>query len=83
MYPGNRAGFGLTVLPSAFTRKVKSAVVCLEGVFSCLGDILIASTTWEKRLATLVLVLTSLVAPGLPVEFAKCVSDLHHKNSLA
>ena len=40
-----RAGFGLTVLPSAFTRRVKSALGCLEGVFSWLDGILIVSTT--------------------------------------
>ena len=60
LYEFTRAGFGLTVLPSAFTRRVKSALGCLEGVFSWLDDILVASTTWEEHVATLVLVLTRL-----------------------
>ena len=68
-----RAGFGLTVLPAAFTRRVKSALGHLPGVFSWLDDILIASDTWEEHLATLTLVLTRLLAAGLSVNFAKCI----------
>ena len=68
-----RAGFGLTVLPAAFSRRVKSALGNLEGVFSWLDDILIASSTWEEHLATLTLVLTRLRAAGLSVNFAKCI----------
>ena len=73
MYKFTRADFGLTVLPSAFTRRVKSALGCLEGLFSWLDSILIASKTWEEHIATLVLVLTRLLAAGLPVKFVKCI----------
>lgn len=68
-----RAGFGLCVLPAAFTRRVKSALGHLPGVFSWLDDILIASATWEDHLATLTEVLTRLLAAGLSVNFAKCI----------
>ncbi|CAB1108851.1 unnamed protein product [Ectocarpus sp. CCAP 1310/34] len=68
-----RAGFGLTVLPAAFTRRVKSALGHLAGVFSWLDDILIASDSWEEHLATLTLVLNRLLAAGLSVNFAKCI----------
>ncbi|CAB1100578.1 unnamed protein product [Ectocarpus sp. CCAP 1310/34] len=67
-----RAGFGLTMLPAAFTRRAKSALGHLSGVFSWL-DVLIASDTWEEHLATLTLVLNRLLAAGLPVNFAKCI----------
>ena len=73
LYEFTREGFGLTVLPSAFTRRVKSALGYLEGVLSWLDDILIAITTWEEHLATLTLVLTRLLAAGLSVNFAKCI----------
>ncbi|CAB1097320.1 unnamed protein product [Ectocarpus sp. CCAP 1310/34] len=68
-----RAGFGLTVLPAAFTRRVKSALGHLLGVFSWPDDILIASDTWEEHFATLTLVLNRLLAAGLSVNFAKCI----------
>lgn len=68
-----RAGFGLTVLPAAFTRRVKTALGHLAGVFSWLDDILIASDTWEEHIATLTTVLTRLLAAGLSVNFAKCI----------
>ena len=73
LYEFTRAGFGLTVLPAAFSRRVKSALGNLDGVFSWLDDILIASATWEEHLATLVLVLNRLLAAGLSVNFAKCI----------
>ena len=50
-----------------------SALGCVEGVFSWLDAILIASTTWEEHLATLVLVLIRPLAAGLSVNFAKCI----------
>ncbi|CAB1121589.1 unnamed protein product [Ectocarpus sp. CCAP 1310/34] len=68
-----RAGFGLTVLAAAFTRRVKSAWGHLSGVFSWLDDIVIASDTWEEHVATLTLVLNRLLAAGLFVSFAKCI----------
>lgn len=68
-----RAGLGLTVLPAAFTRRVKNALGYLLGVFSWLDDILIASDTWEGRSATLTTVLHRLLAAGLSVDFAKCI----------
>ena len=42
-------------------------------MFSWLGDILIASTTWEEHLATLTLVLTRLLAAGLSANSVKCI----------
>ena len=69
----NRAGFGLSVLPAAFSRRVKSALGHIDGVFSWLDDILIASSTWEEHLATITLVFTRLLAAGLSVNFAKCI----------
>ena len=71
------------MLPSAFTRKVKSALGCLEGVFSWPDDILIASTTWEEHLTTLVLVLIRLLVAGLSVVLRSVFSDPPHNNSLA
>lgn len=68
-----RAGFGLTVLPAAFSRRVKSALGHIEGVFSWLDDILIASSTWEEHLATIALVFSRLLAAGLSVNFAECI----------
>ncbi|CAN0455895.1 unnamed protein product, partial [Pylaiella littoralis] len=68
-----RAGFGLTVLPAAFSRRVKSALGHIDGVFSWLDGILIASSTWEEHLATITLVFNRLLAAGLSVNFAKCI----------
>ncbi|CAB1110204.1 unnamed protein product [Ectocarpus sp. CCAP 1310/34] len=73
LYEFTRAAFGLTVLPSAFTRRVKSALGIVDGVFSWLDDILVANETWEEHLAALVLVLTRLRAAGLSVNFPKCI----------
>ena len=73
LFEFTRAGFGLTVLPSAFTRTVKIAIGILPGVFSWLDDILVASDTWEQHLATLIVVLRRLLAAGLSVNFAKCI----------
>ena len=70
LYELTRAGFGLTVLPSAFTQRVKSALGCLEGVFSWLNGILIGDTNYEEHLPALVFVLNSLLAAGLPVKVA-------------
>ena len=68
-----RCGFGLSVLPAAFTRRVKSALGTIDGVFSWLDDILIASETWEEHLATLTLVLSKLRAAGLSVNYSKSI----------
>ena len=68
-----RAGFGLTVLPATFSRRVKSALGHIDGVFSWLDDILIASSTWEEHLATITLVFNRLLAAGLSVNFSKCI----------
>ena len=47
LYEFNRAGYGLTVLPSAFTRIVQYALrLPDDDVASWLDDILIASVTW-------------------------------------
>lgn len=73
LYEFTRAGFGLTVLPSAFTRTVKTALGYLKDVHSWLDDILIASETWEEHLATLSVVLKRLQDAGLSVNFAKCI----------
>ena len=73
LYEFNRAGFGLAILPAAFTRRVKTALGGIDGVFSWLDDILIASETWEEHLTTLTLVLNRLLAAGLSVNFAKCI----------
>ena len=49
----NRAGFGLTILPAAFTRIVKTALAPPEEfVVNWLDDILITNTTWEEHLDT-------------------------------
>ena len=70
----NRAGFGLTVLPAAFTRVVKGALAPpLPGVESWLDDILIASYDWDEHLATLREVFTRLLRARLSVNFAKCI----------
>ena len=70
----NRAGYDLTILPSAFTRVIQGALGPLnEDVCSWLDDILIASATWEEHLQTLSVVLSRLLAAGLSVNFAKCV----------
>ena len=46
----NRAGFGLTVLPAAFTRVVKTALEPLEDdVVSWLDGILVSSRTWDAH----------------------------------
>lgn len=63
----------MTVLPAAFTRRVKTALGHLDDAFSWLDDILIASSTWETHLATLTTVLNRLLAAGLSVNFAKCI----------
>ena len=74
LYEFNRAGYGLTVLPSAFTRAIRGALgPPNEDVCSWLDDILIASATWEEHLQTLSVVLSRLLAAGLSVNFAKCV----------
>lgn len=73
LYEFTPAGFGLTVLPAAFSRRVKSALGNLDGVFSWLDDILIASTTWEEHLATLAVVLNRVKDAGLSVNFSKCI----------
>lgn len=73
LYEFTRAGFGLTVLPSAFTRTVKNALGSVKNVYSWLDDILIASDTWEEHLATLVVILKRLQNAGLSVNFAKCI----------
>ena len=69
----NRAGFGLTVLPAAFTRIVKTALAPPEeSVVSWLDDILITNTTWEEHLDTIHNVLRTLRTVGLSVNFVKC-----------
>ena len=69
----NRAGFGLTVLPAAFTRIVKTALAPPEeSVVSWLDDILITNTTWEEHLDTIHRVFRKLRTAGLSVNFAKC-----------
>lgn len=68
-----RAGFGLTVLPAAFSMRVKSALGHVDGLFSWLDDILIASSKWEEHVATITLVFNRLLAAGLSVNFAKCI----------
>ena len=69
----NRAGFGLTVLPAAFTRVVKKALAPpLPGVDSWLDDIIIASRDWKEHLATLKEVFTRLLKAKLSVNFSKC-----------
>lgn len=70
LWESTHAGFGLTVLPAAFTRRVKSALGYLP---SWLDDILFASSTWKEHLATLALVPARLLAAGLSVKFAKCL----------
>eukprot|EP00903_Cladosiphon_okamuranus_P006352 g6222.t1 len=59
------------ITPTA--RRVKSALGHIEGVFSWLDDILIASDTWEEHLATLTLVMTRLLKAGLSGNFEKCI----------
>ena len=73
LYQFTRAGFGLTVLPAAFTRRVKSALGYLDGVFSWLDDILIASDTWDEHVAMLIVVFHRLLKAGLSLNFAKCI----------
>ena len=69
----NQAGFGLTVLPAAFTRIVKTALAPPEeSVVSWFDDILITSTTWEEHLETIHRVFRKLTTAGLSVNFAKC-----------
>ena len=69
----NRAGFGLTVLPAAFTRIVKTAPAPPEeSVVSWLDDILITNTTWEEHLDTIHNVFIKLRTAGLSVNFVKC-----------
>ena len=69
----NRAGFGLTVLPAASTRIVKTALAPPEeSVVSWLDDILITNTTWEEHLDTIHRVFRKLRTAGLSVNFAKC-----------
>ena len=69
----NRAGFGLTVLPAAFTRVVKTALEPPEDdVVSWLDDILVSSRTWEAHINLLRTVFQKLVNARLSVNFAKC-----------
>ena len=69
----NRAGFGLTVLPAAFTRIVKAGLAPPEeSVVSWLDDILITNTTWEEHLDTIRRVFVKLRKAGLSVNFTKC-----------
>ena len=69
----NREGFGLTVLPAAFARIVKTALAPPEeAVVSWLDDILITNTTWEEHLDTIHRVFRKLRTAGLSVNFAKC-----------
>ena len=76
----NRAGFGLTVLPAAFTRVVKRAhAPPIPGVESWLDDILIASTTWEEYLATLKDVFFRLLKARLSLNVAKCSFAASHQ----
>ena len=67
------AGFGLTVLPAAFTRVVKTALEPPEDdVVSWLDDILVSSRTWEAHINLLRTVFQKLVNARLSVNFAKC-----------
>lgn len=61
LYDFTRAGFDLTVLPAAFTRREKTSVGHLVVVFSRFDDILIAGTSWDEHLALLVIVLQRLL----------------------
>ena len=69
----NRAGFSLTVLPTEFTRVVKTALEQPEDdVVSWLDDILVSSRTWEAHINLLRTVFQKLVNARLSVHFAKC-----------
>ena len=74
LYEFNRAGYGLTVLPSAFTSIVQNTLrLPDDDVASWLDDILIASVTWDEHLTSIIKVLSRLLAAGLSVNFAKCI----------
>ena len=74
LYGFNRAGYGLTVLLSAFTRIVRNALrLPDDAVASWLDNILIASVTWDEHLTSIMKVLSRLLAAGLSVNFAKCI----------
>ena len=69
----NRAGFGLTALPAAFTRMIKPALAPPEeSVVSWLDDILITNTTWKEHPDTIRRVFGKLRKADLSVNFAKC-----------
>ena len=71
LYESNRAGYSMTVLPSAFTCIVRNALrLPDDDVASWLDGILIASVTWEEHLTSIVKVLSRLLATGLSVNFA-------------
>ena len=70
----NRAEYGLTALPSAFTRIVQNTLrLPDEDVASWLDDILIASVTWEEHLTSIIKLLSRLLAAGLSVNFTKYI----------
>ena len=74
LYELNRAGYGIAVLPSAFTRIVQNALrLPDDDVASWLNDILIASLTWDEHLTSTVKVLSPLLAACLSVNFAKYI----------
>ena len=74
LYELNREGYGIAVLPSAFTRIVRNALrLPDDDVASWLDDIVIASVTWDEHLTSTVKVLSRLLAAGLSVNFAKYI----------
>lgn len=70
------------MLPSAFTRRVKSGLGPLSDIFSTLDGILKATDSSEKHIATLVLVLQRLLTAGLSVNFTRCIFGAASQESL-
>ena len=50
-----RSAFGLTILPAAFSRRVKAVICSLDGVHSWLDDVLIVSVSMILALLTMIL----------------------------
>ena len=83
LFEFNHAGFGLTTLPSAFTRTVRTAIAPPnDDIVSWLDDILVSSFTLEDHLATVQTVLRKLCTAGLSVNFAKCNFAASHQEFL-
>lgn len=80
----NRAGFGLTVLPTTFTRIVKQALgtTNLDMVVG-IDDTLVSIYISEEDLATLKSVFTKLLAASLLVNFIKCTYAVSYQELLS